>query len=191
MPTTSATDLSLYNIRASHYFVLQAHCPCKTCKQDTQVIALALPPQHQCLESDVLQQEDDDFTGLGAAEFHDWLFAPEQWYDIAGPAIIMTVAALCDTVTATLQAHYPNYSLSGEGNNRHWQNHCQHCGADIRDGDLHAHTTSVFSPKDPEAAALIRIQRINAPFEAYYGMCWNEGYTMKAALFALIEQANQ
>jgi hypothetical protein len=173
------------NIRATHYYVLQASHSCRHCKTETPVVAIALPGGHHCTEADTLAH-DDDFMGIDGAAFRDWLFTPEQWYEIEGPAIISSVASLADSVAAQIQAINPRYTLDGEGNARQWINHCKQCGATIGDGILHATLGTPFSPKDSDAAATIAVHHVNAPLSAYYGMCWNDGYAIKAALFAHI-----
>lgn len=173
------------NIRATHYYVLQAQHVCAKCQNSTTVTALAVPGPHQCTESDTLAQ-DDDFTGLDGPAFRDWLFAPEQWYDIAGPAIITSIAHLPAAVATHVAAINPHYSPDGQGNARQWINHCAQCGAPIGDGILHASRGNTFSPKDSDAAASITVHHITAPLSAYYGMCWNDDYDIKQALFERI-----
>ncbi len=175
------------NIRASRYFVLEAAHLCKICKQATQVFALAVPPGHEDIEGDSTVELDDNSLGLNSEDFRDWLFAPDQWYQVNGPAMVSSVAALSDTVAHQMKgftAHYRQDSQRGG----HWTNHCEHCGNAVFEGHLYADPASPFAPKDAEAAASIQVHAVDAPFEAFYQMCWSEYYPDKRALFARVAE---
>lgn len=186
MNDTATADDSPSNIRAAHYYVLEADYQCPACKHTTRVVALAVPGGHQCTERDTIE-EDDDFMGVDGADFREWLFAPEQWYDIAGPAIITSVAYLPDDVIARVNMINPHYGIEGKGHDHQWRNHCAHCGTAINDADLHVRHGYVFSPDEPDAIAHITMHAITAPFSAYYGMCWHDHYTIKQTLLTYLQ----
>lgn len=177
-------DGEAFNIRASSYVVLQAEHRCTGCGELSRVTALAVPPGHESTESDLELDEDDaGSTGLDPQAFHDWLFGPAQWQPIPGPAMISSTRALAPEVARTLHALAPHYrqnaARSGE-----WSNFCEHCGQPIWDGALYPTPGQAFCPQDAEAAAQISAQRIDAPFAAFFGMCWTDSYRNKWPLFA-------
>ncbi|MNT70308.1 hypothetical protein D3C72_2086740 [compost metagenome] len=97
--------------------------------------------------------------------------------------MISATRALSPSVTHALQALAPtcrpNPDQSGQ-----WSNFCEHCGTAIWDGALYPTPGQAFCPRDAEAAAQVTAQAVDAPFEAYYGMCWTDGYRNKWPLFA-------
>lgn len=183
-----------FNIRAASYFLLQAMHRCAACGEASRVYALAVPPDHECTEADLELDEagDDspgrdspgrDSPGLDPQAFRDWLFSPEQWQRIDGPAMISATRALSPSVAQTLQALAPGYRPNPERDGQ-WSNFCERCDAPIWDGALYPTPGQAFCPKDAEAAAQVAAQLVDAPFEAYYGMCWTDSYRNKWPLFA-------
>lgn len=183
-PRDIGPDGEAFNIRASSYFVLQAGHPCAACGKLSRVAALAVPPGHESTEGDLELDEDDaDSPGLDPQAFHDWLFAPAQWQSIPGPAMISSTRAIAPEVAQTLHTLAPYYrqnpAQSGE-----WSNFCEHCDQPIRDGALYATPGQAFCPKDAAAAAQVSAHPVDAPFAAFFGMCWTDSYRNKWPLFA-------
>jgi len=179
-----ATEYPQMNIRASSYFVLQAAHACAHCGQETPVHALAVPPGHQCTEADIeLDEADAGSPGLSPAAFHDWLFSPPQWLEIADPALISQTWLLSPSVAQAMQALSPHYRRNPD-NQGQWTNFCAHCDSAIGEGDLYPKRSQAFSPANAQAADRIQVRKVEAPFEAYYGMCWTASYRNKWPLFA-------
>lgn len=183
-PSMTGPDGEAFNIRAASYFVLQAEHPCAACSKLTRVAALAVPPGHESTEGELELDEDDaDSPGLDPQAFRDWLFGPAQWQAIPGPAMISSTRALAPEVAQTLRTIAPFYrenpARSGE-----WSNFCEHCEQPVWDGALYPTPGQPFCPRDADAAARIAAQRIDAPFAAFFGMCWTDSYRNKWPLFA-------
>lgn len=183
-PSTTGPDGEAYNIRASSYLLLRAVHRCEACGDVSQVVALAAPPGHECTEVDLeLDEADADSPGLDPQAFRDWLFSPAQWHEIPGPAMISSTRALAPDVAQALRSlapfYRPNPERAGE-----WSNFCEHCDQPIRDGALYPTPGQAFCPRDAVAAAQVSAQQIDAPFAAFYGMCWTDGYRNKWPLFA-------
>ena len=48
-----------------------------------------------------------------------------------------------------------------------WTNHCAHCGAPQADDDLHCEPDVAFMPMGAEAAARVRLVRVDEPIGAW------------------------
>ncbi|PTW88888.1 hypothetical protein DBL07_22755 [Achromobacter mucicolens] len=183
-PSTTGPDGEAFNIRASSYFVLQATHRCAACNTLSRVTALAVPPGHDSTEGDLELDEDDaDSTGLDPLAFQDWLFGPAQWQSMPGPAMISSTRALAPDVAQTLRTLAPTYRQNPDRSGE-WCNFCEHCGDAIWDGALYPTPGQAFCPPDANAAAHISAQRVDAPFAAFFGMCWTDSYRNKWPLFA-------
>lgn len=170
------------NLRASSYYVLQAtHC-CAQCGESTPVFALAVPPDHESTEADIELDEDGDSTGLDPMAFHEWMFGPEQWQRIEGPALLSQVGILSAPVVRTLQALAPTVRQNPDRNGQ-WTNFCEHCGSPVWEGALYPTPGQPFCPKDDAAAAQITVHAVDEPLSAFTAMCWTDGYRNKWPLF--------
>ncbi|EHK68141.1 hypothetical protein [Achromobacter arsenitoxydans] len=173
-----------FNLRASSYFLLQAEHCCTACGQASRVYALAVPPGHESTEADLdLDDIDADSPGLDAQAFRDWLFSPARWQAIDGPAMISSIRALSPSVAHALRALAPRFRPNPERGGQ-WSNFCEHCDAPIWDGALFPTPGQAFCPRDAEAASHIAARPVDAPFEAYFGMCWTDSYRNKWPLFS-------
>lgn len=170
------------NLRASSYYVLQAtHC-CAQCGGSTPVFALAVPPDHESTEADLELDEDGDSTGLDPVAFHEWLFSPEQWLRIEGPALLSQVGILSAPVVRTLHALAPTMRQNPFRNGQ-WTNFCAHCDNPVWEGELYPTPGQPFCPKDDAAAAQITVHAVDEPLSAFTAMCWTDGYRNKWPLF--------
>lgn len=177
-------DGEAFNIRAPSYFVLHAEHRCEACGKLSRVAALAVPPGHESTEGELdLDEDDADSPGLDPLAFRDWLFGPAQWQSMPGPAMISSTRALAPDVAQALRTLAPGYrqnaARSGE-----WSNFCEHCDQPIWDGALYPTPGQAFCPQDADAAANVSAQSVDAPFAAFFGMCWTDGYRNKWPLFA-------
>lgn len=170
------------NLRASSYYVLQAPHRCAQCGESTPVFALAVPPDHESTDADIELDEDGDSSGLDPGAFHDWLFGPEQWQRIAGPALLSQVGILSAPVVRTLHALAPTVRQH-PGRNGQWTNFCEHCDSPVWEGALYPTPGQPFCPTDDAAAAQITVHAVDEPLAAFVAMCWTEGYRNKWPLF--------
>lgn len=171
------------NVRAPSYLLLQATHRCMACSQPTAVYALAVPPGHECTEADFeLDESQVDSPGLDPAAFQEWLFSPEQWHRIPGPAVVSQVRILSPSVAQAVQAFTPHYRPNDERRGQ-WTSFCAHCGKAISEGPLYATAGEAFSPKDAPAASQIQVHETLAPFEAFCDMFWTDSYRNKWPLF--------
>lgn len=180
--TSARHDLPDANVRASSYYVLQARHLCKHCQQTTPVFALAVPPNHESTEADIDLDEDASRLGLAPGDFHDWLFSPEQWQTIPGPALLTQIGSVSAPVALTLQrlasALRPDAAQGAQ-----WTNFCEHCGNAVWEGALYPTPGQPFCPEDDATAAQITVHTIDAPFDGYARMIWTDRYRNKWPLF--------
>lgn len=170
------------NVRASSYYVLQAPHVCKQCGQAMPVFALAVPPGYESTEADSELDESEDSLGLAPGDFHDWLFRPEAWQTIPGPALLSQVYMLSADVALTLQSLAPALRQDATQQEQ-WTNFCEHCGSAVWEGGLYPTPGQPFCPKDDAAAAQITVHSVDAPFDGYARMIWTDGYRNKWPLF--------
>ncbi|KNY11757.1 hypothetical protein AKG08_08900 [Achromobacter piechaudii] len=171
------------NVRASSYIVLRTSHTCRHCQCATPVYALALAPGYESTDADIELDDDGASSGLGPLAFRDWLFRPEAWQCIDGPALLSQLGMLPADVAQTLgdaaPALRPDPDVHGQ-----WTNFCEHCGRAVWEGDLYPTAGQPFCPKDAAAAAHIAVHTVHAPFAAYASMIWSDSYRNKWPLFA-------
>jgi hypothetical protein len=134
------------NVRAPRYAIASASAPCTNCGNYTHVIAVCLPARHE-----VLRPDDD---------------GGEAWESVPLPAVVFQIEAMstpCASRIATVSPHYRVKSGPTETSGG-WLNHCENCGAEQADYDLHCEPDGAFS--GIHGAARIFLLEIDAPFEA-------------------------
>lgn len=182
---SSRPSLPDANVRASSYYVLQARHVCKSCRQATPVFALAVPPGHESMEADIDLDEDEGSLGLAPGDFHDWLFRPEHWQTIPGPALLSQVYILSADVALTLQRVAPPLRQDAAQQGQ-WTNFCEHCGSPVWEGALYPTPGQPFCPTDDAGATPITVHKVDAPFDGYARMIWTDRYRNKWPLFKLL-----
>ncbi len=141
------------NIRAPCYRLARSVPACWRCGAAAPVFALALPIDHQTLEADAEPEP-------GAA-------APADSWQLAGfEAWIFYVEYLPHSVRRQLHALAPRfrYAYNRSTDGSYWINHCERCGTAQDDYFLHCEIGGVFMPATAEAAGLIELRTIHAPF---------------------------
>lgn len=143
------------NVRSGSYLVAFTAAECAYCRAATCVIALVLPPAHETLAVDGLDERTEES-------------AEDSWEAAHCNASIFYVGYLPESVQGRLRDIAPAYRLahSTATQGSYWANHCERCGALLHDHDLHCEPDGAFLPTDPENAAAIRLIRMDEPFEA-------------------------
>ena len=135
------------NVRSGSYFVALTAAECVCCRAATRLVALVLPPAHETLAVDGLE-DTWEAAHCGASLFH--------------------VGYLPEWVQRRLREIAPAYRLthSTAAQGSYWANHCERCGALLHDHDLHCEPDAAFLPMVPESAVAIHLIRMDEPFEA-------------------------
>jgi hypothetical protein len=156
----SAIRPSAANVRSQRYYVARTNARCGRCGFSTIVLALALPKDHQTLDTDT----HGDPEGGGEP-------GPDAWQRATMRAILFYVEYLSGEVRDRLSQLSPSFRLtySPATLNSYWANHCEHCGKLLGDHELHCEPDGAFMPSSEAAAAEIRLLQIDTFFEAAAG----------------------
>jgi hypothetical protein len=120
------------NVRSSRYFIVESRMRCDQCNVVTAVFGFALPADYESLYVDDDAPDDESGTwespGIAAVlSYVDYL--PE---------------AVADRIRSVTQ-HY-RLDLQSEAGGTFWMNHCEHCGAQMEEEELHGDPGSPFGP---------------------------------------------
>ena len=143
------------NVRSSSYFVALTTAECVHCRAATRLIALVLPPAHQIIAADALDERPEES-------------AEDTWEAAHCSASLSYIGYLAESVQRRLREIAPAYRLAHgtATQGSYWANHCERCDALLHDHDLHCEPEGAFLPTNPESAAAIRLIRMDEPFEA-------------------------
>jgi hypothetical protein len=153
------------NVRSKTYYVASTLVPCHHCGVPTRLLALALPRDHETL--------DPDESG--------------EWHPAQVNAFLFYVEYLPDDIQSQLRRLSPQYHVSKKSTEApgfYWANHCDHCGAQFDDEELHCEMDGAFMPSSSAAAANIQLLEILRPFE---GLA--HGYALEPEYFHLIRKS--
>jgi hypothetical protein len=130
------------NFRSSGYYIAETRTRCAHCGQETRVLALALPPNHEMLVED-------------------------EWQFVDAAAFVFHVTALPESVQRELnQLSNAFRPASGaDAPKPLWANHCEHCGALVSDDELHCEPGG-FMPSDSGQAPAIVLLAVPQLFSA-------------------------
>jgi hypothetical protein len=152
------------NIRSPAYFVARTSKPCTHCEQPNRLLALALPPNHETLDTE----------------------APEDgvWQTVRAHAFLFYVTELPDAVQRHLLQLSGLFRLARGADAPHpyWANHCERCGVVIGDHELHGEP-GAFMPYDEAEAANIQLLPIGEAFEAAAA-----GYALEPEFFRFMRR---
>jgi hypothetical protein len=142
------------NVRSRSYFIACTVAVCSQCHEPTRLVALALPDDHEVLDS------DDDVEGAQ--------IAVESWSAASQGAFLFFIAYLPETVQLRMKEFAQGYRLvrSPAMLGRHWANHCERCNSLLDDHDLFCEPEGAFLPTSEASAGLIHLVRINDGIEA-------------------------
>jgi hypothetical protein len=152
------------NVRSPTYYVARTAKPCIHCAQPNRLLGLALPPNHETLDTEALEDGG--------------------WHGVRAHALLFYVTELPPAVQRHLLQLSPLFRIvRGAGAmNGHWANHCEHCGSAIDDHDLHCEM-GVFMPQDEAEAANIQLLPIGEAFEAAAA-----GYALEPEFFRFMRR---
>jgi hypothetical protein len=145
---TAINSLPDSNVRSNGYYVARTSGQCRHCGLSTGLLALAMPRNHETVDSD--EQASD------------------SWYCPEVHAILFHVELLSDAVQRRLKHVWPHFRLaySAATLSSYWANHCEHCGTLLDDHDLHCEPDGAFVPSSEAAAKNIELLQVQEPFEA-------------------------
>ena len=149
------------NVRSPTYYVARTSKPCPHCGRPNRLLALALPPNHETLDSEATED--------GA------------WQAVHAHALLFYVTELPDAVQRHLYQLAPLFRIAAASGG-HWANHCEHCGSAIDDHDLHCEP-GVFMPRDEAEAANVQLLPIGEPFGAVAA-----GYALEPEFFRFMRR---
>jgi hypothetical protein len=142
------------NVRSGSYWIAKAVAECGCCRAATQVVGLALPPQHLSLAlgCDI---EEDQLVDCG-------------WETMEWCAFLFYVEYLPEEIRRRSQAASACYrfAFSGRTQSSYWANHCANCGALMEDHDLFCEPDGAFLPTTMVSAAAVTLERVDEALEA-------------------------
>jgi hypothetical protein len=170
------------NVRSQTFYVACSNARCWHCGESTRLIALAVPQNHEILETN--EVEDDNQDAAAKADGRDQP-APDAWQRANADAFLFYVNYLPEGVRDQLKQISPCYRVgySAVTLNSYWANHCEHCGTLLDDHELHCEPEGAFVPASEPAAAAIQISQIPEPFEAAAA-----GYALAPEFFCFIRR---
>lgn len=145
------------NVRSSRYTIVESGARCVHCKRTSAVFAFALPKDYEALVVDDDTPDDE----------------PGSWESPNVPTVLSYVEHLTESVMTHIRAKTSHYRLHmhDESGQSIWMNHCEHCGGQMEEEDLHGDQDGPFgciaSEKGLVAIALFHVQE---PFLASAGV---------------------
>ena len=136
------------NVRSAKYIIVQTRTLCQQCHLVTTVFAFSLPAGYESLCA-----YDDDET--------------ETWEALGIAAVLSYVEYLSEAVARHIHAITTHYRMDRnlETGESFWMNHCQHCGTQMNEEELHE-LDGPFNPTTDQGLEAIQLHPIHEPFEA-------------------------
>jgi hypothetical protein len=143
------------NVRSKKYIIVESRVLCLHCNVVTSVFALALPADYESLNA--TDDTPDDVHGT--------------WESPGLPAVLSYVEYVQETVASRIRALTTHYrsARDRDSGQTFWINHCQHCGAQLEEEELHGEPDCPFSPNPCEGLEAVRRHEIHEPFKAWAG----------------------
>jgi hypothetical protein len=143
------------NVRSKTYYVARTQAKCWHCGRPTHLLALAMPHEHETLDTDEPADRDHDS-------------APISWHRAGFNAFLFLVECLSEEVQSQMSRMSQTFRLDrcAATLNSYWANHCEHCGALLGDHELHCEFDCAFMPSSETDAANIELLCVREPFEA-------------------------
>jgi hypothetical protein len=145
-----------FNVRAGRYFIVESRMKCEQCKALTAVFGFALPADYESLYAD--DDTPDDASGT---------------WEVPGFAAVLSYVDYIPESVAnhvfSMTQHYRLDSNEAVGGS-FWMNHCEHCGAQVEEEELHGELESPFGPMPSEGLEAIRLHEVHEPFTASAGV---------------------
>ena len=135
-----------FNLRASHYAIIQSSRPCWKCKRDALVVGFLLPPRHESLWIDDDREKD-------------------EWEDQDVSCLISSITHLVPTALTRIQLLSPHYAFGKtKDGGSYFVNSCAHCAAKQGDFHLYGKPGDAFFPLSEKGLARINISLVHEPF---------------------------
>ncbi len=143
------------NVRSARYTIVESRSRCLHCNKRTAVFAIALPVSYESLNVN-----DDDPHNVS-----------ESWESPGFPAILSYVDLLPEAVAERIRAQTTLYRLDVRKQDSHsfWMNHCEHCGEQVDEEELHGEPDSPFTSMPYLGLDAIKLYEVREPFEAFAG----------------------
>jgi hypothetical protein len=153
------------NVRAPRYFIARTRRICRHCKGQTDLFALALPPDHETLDVD---------------EAAESAVPADAWIRANDPALIFHIEFLNPEAAARLASLTNSFRIARQDSVAEpaWTNHCQACASPFDDEELFCEPGEAFFPTSEAGAAIIRLLPIEEILEAAAG-----GYSVDPNFF--------
>ena len=142
------------NVRSSKYFIVESRILCLQCNAVTAVFALSVPAGYESLIVDDDTPEEEEGT-----------------WDASPLAAVLSYVDLPESVASRVRAITSHYrpDLDEETGETFWMNHCEHCGAQMMEEELHGDPDSPFSSMPSEGLHAIKLHEVREPFTASVG----------------------
>ena len=149
------TDSPNANVRSNRYFIVESRIRCYQCNRVTAVFGFSLPEDYETIY--VNDDVPDDVT--------------ETWDSPGMAAVLSYVDYLPETVADRIRSMTEHYRLDlvDEDSESFWMNHCEHCGAQLEEEELHGDPGSPFMPISDKGLEAIRLHEVHEPFSASAG----------------------
>jgi hypothetical protein len=143
------------NVRSSKYFIVESKLRCNQCKAVTAVFGFALPASYESLYVDDDTPDDESVT----------------WEARGIAAVLSYVEYLPEAVANRMRSVTQHYRLDpdSETASTFWTNHCEHCGVQIEEEELHGDRGSPFGPMTDQGLEAIRLHEVHEHFAAWAG----------------------
>jgi hypothetical protein len=153
MPDTA--DDAAPNVRAARYTIVESRLRCLQCSQVTAVFAFSLPVGYESLYVDDDSSDDEEGT----------------WEAPGMAAILSYVGYLPESVANRIRALTSHYRIDvdNESGQPFWMNHCEHCGAQMEEEELHGDPDGPFTCMPHEGLEALRLHEAREAFEASAG----------------------
>jgi hypothetical protein len=151
-----AADNIDLNVRATRYLIVESRACCPQCDVVTRVFAFALPAGYESLNVGDDTPEDESGT----------------WEAPGQAAVLSYVEYLPEAVAERIGGITPHYRVDhdAETGGAFWMNHCEHCGAQMMEEELHGDLDGPFGSMPDEGLDAIRWHEVHEPFAAWAGV---------------------
>jgi hypothetical protein len=163
------------NVRSERYILAHTRCRCGSCRAETDIVALALPPGHESLTLDFQADGDTsaghagasaECNGDGPAGYAGDESGEYVWESAASAVFLFYVESLPASVHGRLSAISRGYRRAVGESAAYYANHCEACGRMFDDQELFCEPEGAFLPTNAADAAAIRLTAIDEPIGA-------------------------
>jgi hypothetical protein len=181
-PASNENHAYEINIRSPRFYIARTVATCWHCGSPTSVVAIAVTPGHETLDTDDdALDEDSDAKTPSAGVTQQNEHPASAWSVANNNAFLFYVDSLPAAVLERINQYQPAYRpidadadapapapapAAGAGSGSYWANHCEKCGRQLDDHELFCEPEGAFLPTSEATAAAIRLVLVDEPFEA-------------------------